>query len=67
MSNNSNNNVSVFISEGFNNWKKAVERFNMHENSELHKTNVVKNSIFYTNANVYTPMSDRHKKIYGRI
>jgi len=41
VSNNSNNNVSVFISMGFNNWKKAVEKFNVHESSELQKTYVV--------------------------
>lgn len=62
MSSNSNNNVSVFISEGFNNWKKSVERFNMHERSELHKTNIVKNSFIKTNANVYAQISDSHKK-----
>ncbi|XP_022159917.1 zinc finger MYM-type protein 1-like [Myzus persicae] len=62
MSSNSNNNVSVFISEGFNNWKKAVERFNMHERSELHKTNIVKNSFIKTNANVFAQISDSHKK-----
>lgn len=62
MSSNSNNNVSVFISEGFNNWKKAVERFNMHELSELHKTNIVKSSFIKTNVNVYAQISDSHKK-----
>ncbi|XP_022182781.1 zinc finger MYM-type protein 1-like [Myzus persicae] len=62
MSINSNNNVAVFISEGFNNWKKAVERFNMHERSELHKTNIVKNSFIKTNANVFAQISDSHKK-----
>jgi hypothetical protein len=36
--------------------------FNMHENSELHKTNAVKNSFIKTNANIYAQMSDSHKK-----
>ncbi|XP_060861856.1 zinc finger MYM-type protein 1-like [Metopolophium dirhodum] len=62
LSSNSNNNVSVFILEGFKNWKKVVERFNMHERSELHKTNIVKSSFIKTNANVYAQISDSHKK-----
>ncbi|XP_026819100.1 zinc finger MYM-type protein 1-like [Rhopalosiphum maidis] len=50
------------LTKGFNNWKKAVERFNMHERSELHKTNIVKSSFIKTNANVYAQISDSHKK-----
>lgn len=34
----------------------------MHENSELHKTNVIKNSFIKTNTNVYAQMSDSQKK-----
>lgn len=29
---------SAFISSGFKNWKKALERFTVHERSDSHKT-----------------------------
>lgn len=28
---------TAFFIEGFNNWKKAIERFHMHEKAEIHK------------------------------
>ncbi|KAL4104317.1 hypothetical protein QTP88_019618 [Uroleucon formosanum] len=34
----------------------------MHERSELHKTNIVKNSFIKANANVFAQISDSHKK-----
>ena len=32
----------AFVSNGFNNWKKALERFSQHSQSDLHKESILK-------------------------
>lgn len=61
MSDSSAGNVSVFISEGSYNWKKVSEKFNIHEKSKFHKSNVIKNLFIKTKVNVYAQMADSHK------
>lgn len=55
---NRNSNVSVLISERFNNWIKVFESFKMHKSSVLYKTNLLKNYFIKT----YAQISYSHKK-----
>jgi Domain of unknown function (DUF4371) len=46
-----------FISDGFNNWKHAIERFNGHEKSDCHRTAVSKLASLAKGVNVCSGLS----------
>ena len=51
----------AFITIGFNNWKKALERLEQHTKSSLHKEAALKLD-FLKQANVLVQLDSQHKK-----
>ena len=50
----------AFINDGFCNWKKASERFTIHERSECHKTAAIKLTFVASGVNVASAVSKHH-------
>ena len=51
----------AFITIGFDNWKKALQRFDQHTKSSLHKEAVLKVD-FLKQANVLAQLDGQHKR-----
>ena len=50
-----------FISTGFNNWKKALERFEQHAQSSIHKEAILKIELM-DQPTILAIMSNQHKR-----
>ena len=51
---------SAFTDEGFSNWKKALQRFDEHERSEMHREAAMKISAKSSSTNVAAQLSKHH-------
>ncbi len=54
--------VNSFTTIGFRNWKKAIEKFNIHELSNYHKKNVIKETFVKKGVNIQSQISAAHNK-----
>ena len=53
---------TAFITEGFQNWKKATERFRRHESAECHRETVLKLQSLHTPTTVLEQLSSKAAK-----
>ena len=53
---------TIFIETGFKNWKKAIEKFKLHEKSMCHREAVVKMHALKSSVDVSAQLSDQRKK-----
>ena len=53
--------TSVFVEEGYCNWSKALQRFQDHEKSEIHKEATEKMAIKSSGINITAQLSVQHK------
>ena len=51
---------NAFLTTGFCNWKKAVQRFREHELSDMHREAAVKSMMMSTTRNVAEQLSNQH-------
>ena len=54
---------TAFFKEGFHNWKKALERFNVHDKAECHKEAKIKVLSAHSNAPISEQLSTESAKI----
>lgn len=54
--------VKAFVTEGFSNWKKALERFRTHENGNAHKFSVTSCCAVAASVNVMKTLSSAKSK-----
>lgn len=53
---------NTFISDGFSNWKHALDKFRTHERSECHRESLEKLNIVNNGTNVHSQLSAANKK-----
>ena len=53
--------TSVFINEGYGNWNKALQRFQDHEKSDMHREATAKMAARSSGVNVLAQLSARHE------
>ena len=59
----SKNRVNCFVTDGFCNWKKALEKMDEHEKSDRHKESVLKQAVYSSATDVGTQLSVQLIKI----
>ena len=53
---------SIFVDDGFSNWKKAIEKFRGHKRSDSHKEAVVKVAALFSGTDIGAQLNAEHKK-----